>query len=219
MREIRLLENLTDVGSHAVGHEMRLRTRPRVEEGPIARDTSGTHFIDRVTVRVLDCRSDNLGEGLAAELAQRQQSRVHHARDQRRHNACDRDHALQSAGIHLNDLEGQDAARSEHLRRRELGHGPHPRDRKNFAGLVANQDGRFAAHSEVRELGDGRREHSRHARVYRVTAFVERAHAGFGCVFAAGGNRSVRSPRRLANGMIHFAAGLRDTNRCKKQGN
>ena len=69
----------------------------------------------------------------------------------------------------------------------EFGHGADARDGIDLAGLGANQDGRLAAHAEVRELGDRGGEHRSHARVHGVSAIVEHPHAGLFGVFTTRG--------------------------------
>ena len=60
-----------------VGH----RSKKRAAGG----DALRAHFVDGESVGQFDRRRDHLVERFRAELAQGQQTRIHHARHQRRH--------------------------------------------------------------------------------------------------------------------------------------
>ncbi len=110
---------------------------------------------------------------------------------------------------------------AKHIRRGELRHRADARDRKYLAGLGADQNGSFAAHSEVRKFGDRRGEHRGHSRIHRVAAVVIDPHSGFGGVLAAGRDRAVRPANRLPQRMIVFASELTgaqaDTYCCRER--
>ena len=152
---------------------------------------------------------DNFGERLGSELAQRHQARFHHARHQRRHQARVRNDALQmiARAEPKRNVTQLDGAFAKQLGGCQLGHRTHARDRIHLARLGADQDGRFAAHAEVRKLGHRGREHGRDARIDGRAALIVEAHAGVGGPVAAGRDRSVGAANRLAQGRIR-AAGL-----------
>ena len=98
----------------------------------------------------------------------------------------------------FDDFPGQQAAVAEELRRGQLGHGADAGDGVHLAVARAHQDGRFAAESEVGELGDGGGQHGGDSRVHGVAALVVNAHAGFGGEAAARRHRSAHAARRVA---------------------
>ncbi len=103
-REIGLAENIADARELAVGHEVRLRARPQIEKAAACGDALRAHFVDGESVGKFDRRRDHVVERFRAELAQREQTRVHHARHQRRHDPGHRNDPLQSAGIRFQNL-------------------------------------------------------------------------------------------------------------------
>ena len=197
--QIGLAENLARSGNVAVRREGALGIGPPFEESPRARDGTGAHFIDGHAVGEFHRGAGHLAERFGAELAQGEQSRVHHSGNQCGHQAGHRNEAAQAAGVHAQDFEGLRLAIAEKFRGGHLRHGSDPGDGVDFAALVADQDGGLAAQAEVRELRDGGREHGGNTGVDRVAAVKECAHASLGGPFAAGGHGAMGASGGLAD--------------------
>ena len=201
--QVRLMEDLAGQRHAAVGKEGFLRIRPEVEEAPRTRNGTRALFIDRDAVGKFDGRLNDLVERFSSEISQRDQSCVYHARDDRGQDAGDRNNAFQSAGLERENLTGAGPVLSKELCRRHFRHGSDAGDRHDLAFLGADQYGRFAAKSEMGELGDGSREHARDAGVHRVATLKVHAHSGFGAIFAAAGKRAMSTSRSMCHGRFH----------------
>ena len=105
-------------------------------------------LIDGHSVGQFDGGFNLFRERFGPEVAQRYQSGFHHARYQSRKNAGYRNNTFQSARIEREDLARPGPVLHEKFRGRELRHRAHACDGVDLAGLGANQDRRFAAHSE-----------------------------------------------------------------------
>ena len=203
-RQVGLPENLAGHGNLSVRHERFFRIRPQIEEPAHAGDGAGAHFIDRQAVGQFDGRLDFLGKRFCPELPQRNEARVHHARNQCRHDARHWNDAFQSARLHGQDLARPGPSVAEKLCGCQLWHRPHSGDREYFAGFGADQNGRFASHSEMRELSDRGRKHGCDSRVHGVSAVKVDAHAGFGGIFAATRHRAPGPARGVHRGLFEI---------------
>ena len=178
------------------------------------------HFVDREAVGQFDGRFDHLGERLRAELAQRHQPASTMPGTSAGINPATGIDALQSARIRRSkNFAGLQRVLAEEIGGGQLGHGADAGDRVDLARLGADQDRRFAAHSEMREFGDRSGEHGGDARVHRVAAVVVHAHAGFGGVLAARGHRSMHAANGLPHGPVGLPAHLRPTQRRQRERN
>ena len=84
---------------------------------------------------------------------------------------------------------------AEELGGGEFGHGADAGDGVHLAVLRADEYGRFAAESEVRELDYAGGQHGGDAGIHGIAAVVEDPHAGFGGVLRSTGHRTVGAPR------------------------
>ena len=193
-------------GTRPFGQEGFLGIRPQIEEAARTCDGAGALLVDGHAVGQFDGGFNLFGERFGSEIAQRHQPGVHHAGHQSRQNAGHRNDAFQSARIQRQDFARPGLVLHEELGGGELGHGADARDGVDLAGLGANQDGRFAAHAEMRELSHRGGEHGRHARIHCVSAMEEDVHAGLFGVFAAGGESAVGAASGVHGGDFKILA-------------
>ena len=153
---------------------------------------------------------DDFLEGARAILAERYETRLHHARNQSRHQACDRHHALQTVGFQGLHFARLHFAVTEELRRRRLRHGPDARERDNAAILCADENRRFSAEAEVGILDNAGREHTGHASIHGVPAEIEKPHSSVRRGVRAGGHGALHSAGRESHRPLKRpASGLR----------
>ena len=181
---------------------MALGIGPEFEEFTRAGDAHVAHLVHRHAVRQVDRGLHDFTERFGSELAQCEQPGVHHAGHERGHHACDWNHAFESTGIDLQDLASFQRTLAIEVRCRELWHGADAGDRIDFAGFGADENGCFAAESEVRVLAHRSREHCGDASVHGVSALVEEPHAGFGGSFRACADCAARAPGRVFRGHL-----------------
>ncbi len=194
--QVRLMEDVADLRNVPVRQVDAPRSGPLLQIPHAARQRHRAHFVDGKAVGQLDRGFHRFAERLGAEFPQRHQSRVHHARHQRRKNSRHRHPILQAALFgRIQDLVRLQLVMTEEVGRRQFGHGADPGDRPHLALLRANQDGRLAAEPEVREFAHGCGQHRRDPGIHGVAAAEIHPHAGLGGVFASRRHRAARAPR------------------------